>query len=140
MRMVERTGRGRPAPEWAAFHGQAELDYAQGLLYTEAGHHKAAVPFLRAALAHQDRTYGRNRALYRLTLARGLVQAGEVDEGATEAVGSLEHLEEVESGRVTRRLTEVRELLDGVDATSARDAAEELTEYTQQKGDGGWPR
>ncbi|MFD9256809.1 hypothetical protein [Streptomyces bottropensis] len=136
MRMVERADRGRPAPEWAAFHGHAELDYAHGLLYTDAGHHKAAVPFLRAALAHQDRTYGRNRALYRLTLARGLVRAGEVDEGAAEAVGSLEHLEEVESGRVTRRLAEVHGLLDDVDATSARTAAGELAEYTHAKGDG----
>ncbi|WP_234043111.1 hypothetical protein [Streptomyces marianii] len=136
MRMVDRGDRGRPAPEWAAFHGHAELDYAQGLLYTEAGHHTAAVPFLRAALAHQDRTYGRNRALYRLTLARGLVQAGEVDESAAEAVGSLEHLEEVESGRVTRRLAEVRDLLASADAASARQAGEELTEYAQQKGDG----
>lgn len=98
------------------------------------------MPFLRAALAHQHRTYGRNRALYRLTLARGLVQAGEVDEGAAEAVGSLEHLEEVESGRVMRKLTEVHRLLAAVDATSARAAAGELTEYTRQKGSGGWPR
>ncbi|MFG3268495.1 hypothetical protein [Streptomyces bobili] len=141
MRMVDRNDRGRPAPEWAAFHGHAELDYAHGLLYTDAGHHRGAVPFLRAALAHQDRTYGRNRALYRLTLARGLVQAGEVDEGAAEAVGSLEHLEEVESGRVTRRLAEVRQLLNGVDAAPAREALEELTEYTTQRnGDGGWLR
>lgn len=64
------------------------------------------------------------------------MEAGEVDEGAVEAVGSLEHLEEVESGRVIRRLTEVYELLGYVDATSARAAAEELTEYTQRKGDG----
>lgn len=95
------------------------------------------MPFLRAALAHQDRTYGRNRALYRLTLARGLVQAGEVDEGAAEAVGSLNQLEEVESGRVTRRMTEVRELLEAVDAVGARAAAEELAEYTGVKGDVG---
>lgn len=90
------------------------------------------MPFLRAALAHQDRTYGRNRALYRLTLARGLVQAGEVDEGAAEAVGSLNQLEEVESGRVTRP-----ELLEAVDAVGARAAAEELAEYTGVKGDVG---
>ncbi|WP_405965647.1 hypothetical protein OG713_42915 [Streptomyces sp. NBC_00723] len=95
------------------------------------------MPFLRAALAHQDRTYGRNRALYRLTLARGLVQAGEIDEGAAVAVGSLEHLEEVESGCVTRRLAEVHELLAGIDATPAREASEELQEYTQLRGDGG---
>lgn len=134
MRLVDRTGRGRPSPEWAAFHGPAELDYAQGLLYSELGHHEAATQYLRAALVHQDRTYGRNRALYRLTFARGLVQAGEVDEGAVHAVESLEHLEEVESGRVMRRLTEVAGLLREVDATSARDAAEELTEYVQVRG------
>ncbi|MGW6456660.1 hypothetical protein ACWF94_12180 [Streptomyces sp. NPDC055078] len=136
MRMVDRSDRGRPAPEWAAFHGHAELDYAQGLLYTESGHHRSAVPFLRAALAHQDRTYGRNRALYRLTLARGLVHAGEADEGAAEALGSLEHLAEVESARVTRRLTEVATLLQTTDAVCAREAAGELTEYTQQRGEG----
>ncbi|GAA2463184.1 hypothetical protein GCM10010405_54530 [Streptomyces macrosporus] len=134
MRLIDRAGRGRPSPEWAAFHGHAELDYAQGLLYTEIGHHRAAVTFLRAALAHQDRTYGRNRALYRLTLARGLLQAGEVDEGAAHAVESLEHLEEVESGRVMRRLTEVAGLLREVDAVSAREAAEELTEHVRAKG------
>ncbi|MGW3971238.1 hypothetical protein ACWEFD_18300 [Streptomyces ardesiacus] len=133
MRLVERADRGRPAPDWAAFHGYAELDYAQGLLYTETGHHGRAVAFLRAALDHQDRTYGRNRALYRLTLARSLVTCGEVDEAAAQATESLGHLEEVESGRVLRRLSEVVDLLKDVDAVSARQAAEELTEYVQER-------
>jgi hypothetical protein len=52
-----------------------------------------------------------------------------VDERSAEAVGSLTHLEEVESGRVTRRVTEVRDLLCTVDATSARDAAEPAPYY-----------
>ncbi|MFF4900396.1 hypothetical protein [Streptomyces sp. NPDC001068] len=134
MRLSERGGRGRPSPEWAAFHGAAELDYAQGLLYTESGHHDRAVQFLRAALDHQDRTYGRNRALYRLTLSRSLVNADDVDEGAAQAVDSLGHLEEVESGRVMRRLTEVVDLLDGRDASSARDATQELSEYIYERG------
>ncbi|MFC9746854.1 hypothetical protein [Streptomyces niveus] len=134
MRLVDGADTGPPSPEWAAFHGHAELDYAQGLLYTELGHHHAAVQFLRAALAHQDRTYGRNRALYRLTLARSLVKAGEVDEGSAHAVGSLEHLEEVESGRVTRRLGEVTGLLRHGDAETARRAVEELTEYAHARG------
>jgi hypothetical protein len=129
MRLIERASRGRPAPEWTAFHGPAELDFVQGMLNTEAGHHKTAVPFLRAALTHQDRTYGRNRALYRLTLARGLAQAGEVDEAAAEATGSLEHLAEVESGRVARRLLEVRDLLAGTGTSTARDAVGQLNEY-----------
>jgi hypothetical protein len=129
MRIAERPERGRPAPAWAAFHGPAELDFAQGLLYTEAGHHQAAVPFLRAALAHQDRAYGRNRALYRLSLARGLVRAGEVDEGGAEAVGALDQLAEVQSGRVTSRLAEVRDLLAGSDSTTAREPADILTDH-----------
>jgi hypothetical protein len=121
-RLVDRTGRGRPSPDWAAFHGHAELDYAQGLLHADFGRHHAAVQFIRAALAHQDRTYGRNRAIYRLTLAKGLVISGEVDEGAAHAVASLEHLEEVAG------------LLGDVGAVSAREAAQELSEYARTKG------
>ncbi|MEW1720694.1 hypothetical protein [Streptomyces sp. NPDC093109] len=136
MHLVDRssTGRGRPAPEWAAFHGHAELDYSQGMLYAELGQHHSAAQFLRAALDHQDRTYGRNRALYRLRLAESLVRAGDVDEGAAHAVGSLEHLEEVESGRVTRKLREVTGLLRDSDAVSAGQAVGELTEYARAKG------
>ncbi|MFF7729388.1 hypothetical protein [Streptomyces sp. NPDC008001] len=127
-RMADRADRGRPAPEWAAFHSHAEVDFVQGLLYDEAGRHKAAVPFLRAALARQDRAYGRNRALYRLTLARSLAQAGEAEEAAAEALGSLEHLAEVESGRVVRRLGEVRDLL-AAGGAAARASAEALTDH-----------
>lgn len=134
MQLVERDRRsGRPSPEWTAFHGPAELDYLQGLYYTEIGHHSAAARFLRAALVHQEASYGRNRALYRLTLAKSLVDGGEVDEAATHAVGSLEHLEEVESGRVMRRLTDVTSALRAVDAMSAQDAAEELSAYARAK-------
>ncbi|MFJ4621374.1 hypothetical protein [Streptomyces sp. NPDC088812] len=133
MRLMERADRGRPCPDWAAFHGHAELDYAQGLAYTESGHHQRAVAFLRAALDNQDRTYGRNRALYRLTLARSLVACGQADEAASQATESLGHLEEVESGRVLRRLSEVTVLLSNVDAVSAQQAAKELTEYVQER-------
>ncbi|GHD99375.1 hypothetical protein [Streptomyces alanosinicus] len=58
-----------------------------------------------------------------------MVNAGNVDQGAAHAVGSLEHLEEIESGRVMRRLGEVVDLLDRTHAVSARDAAQELREY-----------
>ncbi|MEU9919038.1 hypothetical protein [Streptomyces sp. NPDC051001] len=122
MRLVER---GRPSPEGAAFHGHAELDYAHGLHFTETGHHHCAVQFLRAALAHQDRPYGRNRALYQLTLSRSLVQASDADEAAAHAIESLEHVDEVESGRVTRWLKEVTSLLGSVNAASTRDAVDQ---------------
>lgn len=41
MRLVDRSD-GQSSPEWIAFHGHAELDFTQGLLYTELGHHHAA--------------------------------------------------------------------------------------------------
>jgi len=132
MRLVDRSDRGRPAPEWTAFHGHAELNYWQATLYSASDQHKAAVPFLRAAISHGDGTYSRNQALDRLALARTLVQAGEVDEGAAEAMGSLEYLDEVESGRVTRELHDIRALLGRADAVSARDTTDRLTEYMRR--------
>lgn len=134
MRYAEHAGRGRPAPEWTSFHGQAELDFAQGTLYADSGHHKAAVPYLRAALTHQHQAYGRNRALYRLTLATSLLKTGETEEGTAQAVAHLDHIGEVESGRVTQRLQDVTTLLRTSTATIARDAADELTEYLETRG------
>lgn len=134
MRHADQTGRGQPAPAWTAFHGHAELEYAQGLLYADLGHHHSAVQFMRAALAHQDRNYGRNRALYRMCLANVLVKAGEVDEGAALALDSLEHMEEVESSRVMQRLADVTDLLRHIDARAAHAAVDELTEYARTRG------
>jgi len=132
MRVIDRSAQGRPAPSWTSFHGPSELSYCQGLLYTELGHHQAATSFLRATLAQQEATYGRNRALYGCTLAKALIDAGEVEEGAAYAVGLLEHLAEVESGRVTARLADVVGTLRAVDAVTAQEAADELTEYAQK--------
>lgn len=133
MRLLDHKGRGYPSSEWAAFHGPTEVEYCQGLLYNELGNHQAAVPFFRAALAHQRSSYGRNRALYRLMLASTLVKADEIEEGASYAVETLEHLDEVESGRVMRRLAEVTEALRPFDAVSARDAVEQLDAYARLK-------
>lgn len=60
----------------------------------------------------------------------------EVEEGAAEAVGALKHLDEVESGRVVRRLTEVRDLLGGINTTSVRESADALSEHIERKGKG----
>ncbi|MEU5398966.1 hypothetical protein ABZ348_06650 [Streptomyces sp. NPDC005963] len=133
MRLLDHKGRGRPFPEWTAFHGPAEVEYCQGLLYNELGNYQAAVPFLRAALTHQEITYGRNRALYRLMLANTLVKADEAEEGAAYAVETLEQLDEVESGRVLRQLAEVAHALRPVDTASARNAVEQLDEYARLK-------
>ncbi|MFD9716807.1 hypothetical protein [Streptomyces sp. NPDC059076] len=133
MRLMENAGRGRPSPGWTDFHGAAELDYSQGKLLAEMGNHRAALSFLRAALAHQESSYGRNRALYGLTLVRSLIAAGEADEGAAYALESLSHMNEVESGRVIQRLAEVADDLSAVDAACAREAADGLTEYARAR-------
>lgn len=134
MRLAERAAKGRPGPAWADFHGQAELDFAQGLLFTDLGHHRAAIPYLQAALSHQESQYGRNRALYRLTLARGLIRAGEADKGAAEAVDSLGHLAEVQSGRVVKRLAEVRDLLAETGSADVREPVDILSHHIQEAG------
>lgn len=128
IRLIDRDGRGRPAPEWTSFHGPAELDYFQGLLYSDLGHHHAGAHFLRAALAHHDSIYGRNRALYRLTAADILLKAGEAEEAAACAMEGVQHLDEVESGRVTRKLDSVTTSLRTIGTTGAQDAADSLTE------------
>ncbi|MEU3962973.1 hypothetical protein AB0F42_24725 [Streptomyces buecherae] len=133
MRLAERTD--RRSPDWTAFHGAAEISFAQGLAYAESGHHSAAVSFLKAALAQQNqRVYGRNKALYRLTLARSLVAAGQADEGAAHAVESLDYLSEVESGRVTRRIKQVAGLLRECGASGSKETAQHLLEHTGAKG------
>jgi hypothetical protein len=134
MRLTERADRGRaaPSPAWADFHGQAELDFATGMTYADLGHYRAAIPYLQAALKHQESRFGRNRALYRLTMARTMIQAGAADGGAEEAVGSLAHLAEVQSGRVVKRLTEVRNHLHAVGSTALRGAVETITHHLEQ--------
>ncbi|MFE4664631.1 hypothetical protein ACFRI7_32005 [Streptomyces sp. NPDC056716] len=138
IRLIDCKAHGRPSPDWAAFHGPAELEYFQALMYAELGSHGRAAQFLRAALIHQETSYGRNRALYRLTLAKALVDAGEVDEAAEHAVKSLEHLEEVESGRVARKLREITGALRGIDADSARQTVATLDEHAHTRGAAQW--
>ncbi|MFE9659860.1 hypothetical protein [Streptomyces sp. NPDC005955] len=132
-RLLDRP-RGRPAPEWAAFHGHAELDNWEASLHINAGRHNAAIPFLRQTLARQDQMYGRNRALYRIRLATTLVKAGEIDEGAAHAVETIPSLEEVESGRVAKEISKVTNLLRWQDADCARQAVACLTDYVRATG------
>jgi hypothetical protein len=135
MRAYEKSGRGRPGPAWADFHGAAELEFSQGTVYASFGHHNAAIPFLRAALAHQARTYSRNRALYRASLAYSLAKDGQIDEAAAEARETLGYLEEVDSGRVVGRLTKVTGLLHTSGSKAAREAAENVSAQINQKSE-----
>jgi tetratricopeptide (TPR) repeat protein len=134
MRLLERNADSQPTPDWARFHGTAALSQAQGLLFIDVGHYKAAVPYLQAALAQQKGTYGRNRLIYRLDLASATIRSGDVDEGCAEIIRTAEQFGEVQSGRARDRLSSVRRLLDAVDAKTARETAQHLDQIALEGG------
>ena len=87
---------------------------------------------MRASVTRTAANYGRSRAMYRVTLASSLAQAGEADEAAAETISAIEDLAEVKSARVFRVLVEVRGKLQSVDAICAREAVEAVTPYLNQ--------
>lgn len=105
-RSYEQERGARPVPDWAVFHGPAELALAQASLFTEAGYHKAAVEWLRRSLGNQEASYARNEALVRFNLAGALAQAGEAEEAAHEITSGAVLLTEVSSGRARTSMQE----------------------------------
>ncbi|MBV7697640.1 hypothetical protein [Streptomyces sp. TRM70350] len=101
----------RPAPEWTTFHGPAELCHAQAHLFTEMGHHGAAVDWLRRSLERHEASYARNEALGRGALASALVRSGEAEEAAHHIRKGQALLTEVSSGRARLALSAAREEL-----------------------------
>ena len=116
-RLYEQDQGCQPAPSWTAFHGPAEIAMAQAQLFTAAGHHGAAVTWLRRCLEHQERSYARNEALHRGDLASSLVRAGELEEAAYQIDMAQDLLAEVSSGRAREAVA---------------DARRELTSHTQR--------
>lgn len=98
----------RPVPDWTVFHGASEIADAQADLFSVAGHHGAAVTWLRKALERRETTYARNEALYRGALAVSLVRSGEPEEAAHEITEGAALLSEVSSGRARETLTQAR--------------------------------
>ncbi|MFJ1755983.1 hypothetical protein [Kitasatospora sp. NPDC088134] len=111
-RAFEQERNERPVPDWAVFHGPAELALAQASLFTEEGHHKAAVDWLRRSLRHQETNYARNEALVRFSLAGSLAQAGEAEESAHELTSGAVLLTEVSSGRARTSMQEAHSYLE----------------------------
>jgi transcriptional regulator with XRE-family HTH domain len=98
----------KPAEEWCAFLGPAELDGVEGTCLMELGQSQQASTLLaRAAGSYTDR-YARNRALYRVRLARARLDQNEVDGAAEAANAALDDLAgQVASWRVSSELTQV---------------------------------
>ncbi|MFD9516067.1 GNAT family N-acetyltransferase [Streptomyces sp. NPDC059979] len=107
-RLYEKDRGSRPAPDWTLFHGPAELASAQTELFTAAGHHRAAVSWLRRSLERQEATYARNEALQRAGLAGAIARSGEAEEAAHHLEQGEALLTEVSSGRARESLAVAR--------------------------------
>ncbi|RCG29788.1 hypothetical protein DQ384_19665 [Sphaerisporangium album] len=129
MRILERPRTGPPSPDWTAFYDQSETEVIQAHLFTDAGKHKAAIPYYQSSVAHTGTSFGRNRAGRQFVLAQCLVQAGEVDDGASLAIIALGQLREISSGQIRRRAVEARDTLAAVDSAGARESADALTRH-----------
>jgi transcriptional regulator with XRE-family HTH domain len=102
----------KPVEEWCAFLGPAELDGVEGTGLVELQDFKRAEPFLEKAIIGYSGRYGRNRALYRVRLARARLGAGSADGAAESAEAALGELTgQVASWRVTNELRDVAERL-----------------------------
>ncbi|WP_327267134.1 hypothetical protein OG444_40085 (plasmid) [Streptomyces sp. NBC_01232] len=116
-RLYEKDRGSRSAPDWTLFHGPAELASAQAELFTAAGHHRAAVSWLRRSLERQETAYARNEALQRAGLAGALARSGDADEAAHHIEQGESLLTEVSSGRARESLAVARRELDRVRPT-----------------------
>ncbi|MGO4462599.1 hypothetical protein AB4039_35725 [Streptomyces sp. M-16] len=90
---------------------------AQAELFTAAGHHRAAVSWLRRSLERQEAAYARNEALQRDGLAGALARSGEADEAVHHIEQGEALLTEVSSGRAREGLAAARRELDRVRPT-----------------------
>ncbi|WP_239138352.1 hypothetical protein [Actinoplanes regularis] len=116
----------KPAEEWCSFLSAAELDGVEGTCLVELRQPKRAGILLERAIRGLDLNYARNRALYRVRLARARLDSKLADGAAEAAVAALDDLDnqvaswrvESELATVVTRLTEfphegsVRDFLD----------------------------
>jgi hypothetical protein len=102
----------KPAEEWCAFLGPAELDGVEGTCLIELGEPARAAQLLERAVAAYSDRYARNRALYRVRLARARLDLKAVDGAAEAATAALDDLSrQVASWRVHTELAAVGERL-----------------------------
>jgi transcriptional regulator with XRE-family HTH domain len=98
----------KPAEEWCAFLGPAELDGVEGTCLIELGQPARAEKLLERAVVGYSNRYARNRALYRVRLARARLDTKAVDGAASAATAVLDDLiGQVASWRVQTELAAV---------------------------------
>lgn len=106
--------RDEPTEEWCAFLSPAEVDGIEATCALELGWASRAESLLEQAVASYGNQYARNRALYRVRLARARLDMKAVDGAAEAANGALDDLSgELASWRVSSELDDVaRRLAD----------------------------
>jgi transcriptional regulator with XRE-family HTH domain len=98
----------RDAEEWCAFLTPAELDGIEGTCAIELGRASTAIVLLERAVAAYGKRYARNRALFRVRLARAHLESSAPDGAAEAAGGALDDLaDDVMSWRVSNELDAV---------------------------------
>ncbi|GAA1394382.1 helix-turn-helix domain-containing protein [Catellatospora coxensis] len=86
-----------PVAEWRAFVTWHELDGVEGTCALELGETERAIRLLRQAITAHPDGFARNRATYKVRLARANLDAKNVEEAATAAHSALDDV----SGNVT---------------------------------------
>ncbi|MGQ0779014.1 MAG: hypothetical protein ACT4NY_32145, partial [Pseudonocardiales bacterium] len=119
--------RDEPVEEWCAFVTPFEIDGIEATCVLELGQASRAEKLLEQVIAGYDPRFARNRALYRVRLARARLDSGAVDGAAEAANLALDDLAgELASWQVSSELDDVaRRLTDypevaGVDRFLAR--------------------
>jgi tetratricopeptide (TPR) repeat protein len=98
----------KPAEEWCSFLGAAELDGVEGTCLVELAQPKRAELLLERAITGYTGRYARNRALYRVRLARARLDMNLVDGAVEAAASALDDLaDQVASWRVESELASV---------------------------------
>lgn len=118
--------------EWCAFLGTAELDGVEGTCLVELKQPRRAARLLRRAVEGYSGRFARNRALYRVRLARAHLDELQVDEAADAAGSALNDLtDQVASWRVESELASVAKRLS--EFAQEPTASEFLMRYTTSR-------
>ncbi|MDY0812048.1 hypothetical protein [Kitasatospora purpeofusca] len=114
-------------PDWLYWVSRDESLVMQGQVWTELRRPLRAVPILQTVIATYDHEHARESALYRSWLAAALLDAGEVEEAASETLRVIDLSTGLTSDRVAKRIIMLAERLVPYEhVPAAREALERV--------------
>lgn len=102
---------GSPAPDWAAWVDQQEVQIMTGRCWSTLSRPLRAVPVLARVLADFPGTHSRDKALYLTWLASAYLDAGEIEQAASTVEAAMELSSGVSSVRPHERMNAVMSAL-----------------------------